>query len=377
MGESLNNRAVWLSSFSSPSEVVSLPIPTATQGSAVIRVEATFLTPYTDAVHSGKLAALHLKPPFVPNPGAVGRIYAVGSDSVKMKPGDLVYVDPTVRARDDPKVIIMQGHHGGDDTDAHQKLMHEWRDGSLQQFQKVPLENCFLLNEQRLLGELTYTSVDLTLLPVYMVAAGALIEAANIKAGETVVIGPSGGSFGGAAVEVALALGANVIALGRNKQKLEDMKLALGSPDRLQHVVMTGNVESDAVAIKGVAPEDGVDVYNDWTPGKFATPLYLSAASHALKGGGRVVLSGGAGGDLVLPHLVMVHKNLQVTGRWMYQPATAQLVINMVTAGFLKIGKRNGAEVATFSLDAHHAAIENAAKNGGWGNFTVVTPHAK
>jgi hypothetical protein len=61
----------------------------------------------------------------------------------------------------------------------------------------------------------------------------------------------------------------------------------------------------------------------------------------------------------------------------MYQPTTAQLVINMVTAGFLKIGKRNGAEVATFSLDAHHAAIENAAKNGGWGNFTVVTPHAK
>ncbi|CAN9337863.1 unnamed protein product [Alternaria alternata] len=117
MGESLNNRAVWLSSFSSPSEVVSLPIPTATQGSAVIRIEATFLTPYTDA-----------------------------------------------------------------------KLMHEWRDGSLQQFQKVPLENCFLLNEQRLLGELTYTSADLTLLPVYMVAAGALIEAANIKAGETVVI---------------------------------------------------------------------------------------------------------------------------------------------------------------------------------------------
>jgi NADPH:quinone reductase-like Zn-dependent oxidoreductase len=255
--------------------------------------------------------------------------------------------------------------------------MHEWRDGSLQQFQKVPLENCFLLNEQRLLGELKYTPADLILLSVYMVASGAIIEAADIKAGETIAIGPSGGSFGGAAVEVALALGANVIALGRNKHKLEAMKLALGNPDRLQYAVMTGDIERDAAAIRDLAPEDGVDVYNDWTPGEFATPLYLSAASHALKGGGRVVMSGGAGGDLVFPHRVMLHKNLKVIGKWMYHAATAQLLINMVIAGILKIGKKNGAEVATFSLDAHHAAVENAAKYGGWGNFTVITPHEK
>jgi NADPH:quinone reductase-like Zn-dependent oxidoreductase len=277
------------------------------------------MTPYTNAVHSGKLAAaLHHEPPFVPNPGAIGRIHAVGRDSVKLKPGDLVHVDPTVRARDDPKVMVMQGYHGGDDTEVHKKLMHEWGDGSLQQFQKVPLENCFLLNEQRLLGELAYSPADLSLLVVYIVAAGAIIEAADIKAGETIVIGPSSGSFGGAAVEVALALGANVIAVGRNKQKLEDMKLALRSLDRLQHVVMTGYVESDIVAIKKVAPEDSVDVYNDWTPAKFATLLYLLAAPHALKSGGRLVLSGGAGGDLVLPHLVLVYKSLQIIGQWMY-----------------------------------------------------------
>jgi hypothetical protein len=50
MDEQLENRALWLSSFSSPPEVVSLPVPPVTQGSAVIRVEASFLTPYTDAV---------------------------------------------------------------------------------------------------------------------------------------------------------------------------------------------------------------------------------------------------------------------------------------------------------------------------------------
>ncbi len=61
----------------------------------------------------------------------------------------------------------------------------------------------------------------------------------------------------------------------------------------------------------------------------------------------------------------------------MYYPAKAQLVINIVTAGILKIGNRNGAEVAaTFSLDARHAAAKNEAKNGGWETFTIPNSHA-
>jgi hypothetical protein len=74
----------------------------------------------------------------------------------------------------------------------------------------------------------------------------------------------------------------------------------------------------------------------------------------------------------------MLHKNLKAMRVWMYYPATAQLVINMVIAGILKIGIRNGAEVAaTFSLDARHAAAENKAKNGAWETFTILNPHAQ
>jgi NADPH:quinone reductase-like Zn-dependent oxidoreductase len=374
MGELSENRALWLSSFSSPPQVISLPIPTATAGSAIIRVEATFILPYTNAVHSGKLPGLGLKPPLVPNPCAIGRIHAVGSDAGKLKPGHLIFVESFVVARDDPKVKIMQGHMSGP-TEMHSKLSQEWRDGGLQQYQKVPLENCYLLNEQRLLGELKYSTADLTLMPVCMAAAGALVEAADIKPGETIAIGPSGGSFGGATVEVALALGANVIALGRNKHKLEAMKIALGNPDRLQYAVMSGDVDRDTATIKALAPEDGIDVYNDWTPGGTETPLYLSAATHAMVKGGRIVLSGGATGNVVFPHNLMVFNDLKIMGKSMYTRSSAQLIIKMVEAGTLKVGSRSGAKVATFSLDAASAAIQNAAKNGGWGNYTVVTPH--
>lgn len=107
MIEPSENRAFWLSSFSSPGKVISLAIPTATTGSAIVRVEATFILPYTNAAHSGKLPALGLKPLLVPDPCAIGRIYATGSDSVKLKPGDMVLIESMVVARDDAKVSIM------------------------------------------------------------------------------------------------------------------------------------------------------------------------------------------------------------------------------------------------------------------------------
>ena len=51
----------------------------------------------------------------------------------------------------------------------YQKLLHEMRDAKLQQRKTAPLQNFFFLNEQRLLGDLRYTSAHLTLLPVYVV----------------------------------------------------------------------------------------------------------------------------------------------------------------------------------------------------------------
>jgi threonine dehydrogenase-like Zn-dependent dehydrogenase len=316
MSEITENCALWFSSFSSPLELVTLPAPTATQGSAVIHILSTLIIPYTNAVHSGKLPQLNLEPPFVSNPSAISRVHTLSSDSVKLKPGDFVFVDSTIRARDDPDIIVMQGHHGGDGEKGHRKLMREWRDGSLQQFQKVPLENCYALNEDRLIQDLKYTPAEIIAISVYLVAAGAIMEAADVKIGETIVIGPAGGSFGGAAVEVALALGANVIALGRNKQKLENMKQALGNPDRLRIVTMTGNVTYDAAVIKKTIPGgSGAEIYNDWTPGEISEPLYLAAALQAIKEGGRVVMSGGASGNVTFLYLTLLHKNLKIIGK--------------------------------------------------------------
>ncbi|WYZ35032.1 hypothetical protein EsH8_I_001308 [Colletotrichum jinshuiense] len=370
------NRALWLSSYSEPLKVIDLPIPEAPTGTVVVKILAAPIVPYTHLVHTGKLPQLNIEPPFVPNPNAIGRVHAVGPDAVRVKPGDLVYVDATTRGRDDPvNVMVMIGHLGGAGN-AGQKLMKEWRDGSLQQYQKVPLENVYPLNEKRLFGELGYNPAVLQSIAHYSVAAGALLEAADIKVAETVVVGPSGGSFGGLAVEIALTVGCNVVALGRSENKLAAMRKKLNNNPRLKTVVMTGDDEADAAAILAATPNGaGADVFNDWTPGELKNPPYLNAALRTLKREGRIILSGGASETLTIPYAMVGIKNLKLQGKWMCERPTLLQLINMIEGGQLMIGEESGTEVEVFSLDQHHEATEYARVNGGWRNYTVIAPN--
>lgn len=370
------NKAIWLSSYEEPPSLVKLPIPQATAGAVVIRVLATAIVPYTHLVHSGKLPQLNMNLPLVPNPNAVGRIFAVGPDAVNVKVGDLVYTDATVRARDDPSVVIMSGHHGGEGASGQKLMQGEWRDGSLQQFQKVPLENVYRLEENKLVHGLGYSPSILQSIAHYSVAGGAIIEAADVKVAETVVIGPSSGSFGDLAVELALLLGANVIALGRSESKLVAMKEKLNNHPRLHYVVMTGDVALDMEAILRTTPNGaGADVYNDWTPGEVASPPFLPAAARAMKRKGRLVLSGGSPGSLDIPYAFIVHKDLQVKGKWMCERKTLLQLINMIEMGQLNIGIESGTKITSYSLDELEKAVEYASKNGSWRNYTVVEPN--
>ncbi|KAF4901626.1 alcohol dehydrogenase [Colletotrichum fructicola] len=371
----LTNRAVWLSSFSKPLSVVDLPVPNADVGTAVVKILATGVAPYTHLIHSGKLPALNLTPPLVPNPSGIGRIHDVGTDAVRLKKGDLVFIDGLNRARDDANVALMPGHMTGGHPDAQKLMRGVWRDGSWQQFQKVSLEVCFLLDEKRLCGDLGYNAAVLHTIAHYAVPAGALLEAARVKTAEVVVVGPSGGSFGGSAVEIALAVGAEVIALGRSEGKLAAMRERLANP-HLKTVVMTGDDQVDAAAILRATPNNrGADVFNDWTPGELATPTYLSAAVLAMKQSGRIVLSGGAGDKCRLPYGLLILKNIQLIGKWMYERQTLDQVINMITQEQLRIGQESGTEITTFGLDGHEDAVEHARKNGGWRSYTVIEPN--
>ncbi|KAH9203823.1 hypothetical protein DL95DRAFT_430555 [Leptodontidium sp. 2 PMI_412] len=345
--------------------VIDLPMPQAGPGSAVIKVLASLITPFSKYIHDGSLAVYNLTLPLVPNPGNIGRVHSAGPDSVYLKPGDLVYFNPWIKARDDPTVSIIQGHHGG-----------EGPNGSLQQYQKVPLEGLFVLDEARLCGELGYQLAELKEIALQSMVYAALVEAGSLQAGDTVIIGPATGTFSSIAVEVALILGANVIALGRSKEKLGHLWQTLGNPDRLKYVVMTGNNDVDFAAILKATPNGaGAEIFNDWSSGSLHSPPYFSAAFRAVKQDGRVVLSGAPSGNIEIPYTLAMHKNIKIQGKLMANRGAIESTIKLITSGVLKVGRKGGAEVSIFNIEQFGEAEDFAAKHGGWKNYTYITPN--
>ncbi|VUC23492.1 unnamed protein product [Clonostachys rosea] len=371
------NKALWLTSFSKAPSIVDRPVPEASTGSIVIRVLAAGVLPYTHLVHTGQIPQLNLRLPLVPNPCAVGLICATGPDAVRVQNGDLVYFDGTARGRDDPEVVVMPGHHGGEGSRGLMLSEGEWRDGSLQQYQKVPLESVHVLDKARLLGELGYSPVDLQTVSFFCVVGGAIMQGADLRPAETIIIGPSGGTFSGIAVEMSLALGANVVALGRNEAKLADMKKRLQCPGRFSYVVMTGDRDADQAAILKQTPNGaGADVYNDWTPSWVNQSPYLLAGAQSLKKRGRVILSGGTMSEVIgVPYQLVVGRELRILGSFMSSRDTVRKVIRMVEQGMLNVGARSGSEVSVFSLDQHEEAIAHSSEQSGWRKYTVITPN--
>ncbi|KAE9578611.1 hypothetical protein CGMCC3_g5378 [Colletotrichum fructicola] len=370
------NFAMRLTAFGAPLTKVELPVPEASAGTVVVRNLATSLTSYMHLILDGKLPQHNLQLPVIPNPPCVGRIHAVGPDAVRLKSGDLVYIQPMVQARDDPYTKIVQGHICGTSDGAY-RLWEEWKEGAFQQYTKVPLENCILLNEDRLCGELGYRPAVLQSIANYAVSAGAIIEAAKLKPAETIIIGPSSGMFSGLAVEIALAVGGNVIALGRSESKLAAMKQKIGGdPGRLKYVVMTGDDETDYRAIMQATPDGaGAEVYNDWTPEGNTGAFYLSAASRTLKFNGRIVLSGGTTAGLGgLSYISAVTRDLQILGKWVCNRQTVEQLLGMVTCGLLRIGVDSGTIVKEFTLDQVMEAVEYARENVAWRHYAVVCP---
>lgn len=371
----LTNRALWLSSFDKPLELIDLPVPTATPGSAVVKVLNTVLFPYAEEIHEGKLTVFNLQLPLVPHPSQIGRIHAVGPDAVTAKPGDLVFFSAPVSARDDPEVSIVQGHHGGEGPRGRALMQGEWRDGALQQYQKVPLENVFVLDEGRLCGQLGYTPADLHEISFYGMAAGSLCEAAGLRAGETVLIGPATGTYGGITSDMALAMGANVIAMGRNKDLLEGLARKLGHHERFSYVVMTGDDAADAAAILKASPKGrGVEVYNDWAPAAVEGSPFFSAAIQTVRPEGRVVLSGAPSGHIRVPYTLVMHKNIRMIGKVIVGRGGIEQTIKMVESGLLKLGKRGGSTHDVYALEDHHEAFVKA-KSCGFRVYTDISPN--
>jgi len=358
-------KAAILKAFGSPLEVGTLPQPVLGTGEIIVDVVAAPVLPYANEVFSGARKYL-LELPVVPGTGAVGRVRAVGPDATHLVPGDWVLCDPAVRSRDDALSpdITLQGLSARGEGGL--RLQRYFRHGSFAEQMRIPTENAVRMGAIPEADAAAWCPVTTFLVPY-----GGLL-AANLQAGETVLISGATGHFGSAGVAVALAMGAGcVIAPGRNEAALADLARRFG--DRLRAVKLTGDENTDRERMRQAAPGP-IDCVLDILPPSAST-IPVRAAVMAVRPYGRVVLMGGVGmlggPGLELPYPWLMRNGITLRGQWMFSPDAVVRLIGLVRSGLLRL---DAFEVTAFGLDDANDAVAHAAANAGPFKMTVLRP---
>lgn len=345
-----------------------LPTPAPNHGSAIVRIEAAGILSYHHEIYSGA-RGYEFPKPIVGGISAIGCVASLGPDSVALKPGQLVYVDCVIHARDDPDALFVTAIHEGM-TEGSKKLIRDvWRNGTFAEFANVPLENCIPLDEARLCGSLGYAIEDLMYMCQLLVGYGGLRDI-RLEPGETVIVAPATGGFGGAGVQVAVAMGARVIAMGRNEEELNRLRehVLKGSPGaNVETVKLTGDEDTDAAALLAFGAADAV---LDFTPPAASKSTHVRSATRALRRGGRVSLMGW---NENVMHPDTAARNITLKGKLMYEREDILLFVKMLERGLFPRGK-SFVDTKAFRLDEWREALDTAAEHIGIGRYVVFKP---
>ncbi|KKY25084.1 putative isopropanol dehydrogenase [Phaeomoniella chlamydospora] len=354
-------------SLDRPFSLKSIPTPDVTPGSIVVKVLACAVQSNLKEMFSGQ-GPFKFPTPIVPGTRAVGRVAITGPDTTSLSVGQLVMLDPFITARDNPDLQIIWGTFGGP-CPASQKLMADnWRNAAFAEYTRVPLENCFPLNEKTLCGDLGLTFSELTHLGSSIVAYGGL-RGIDLRAGENIIVAPASGIYSGATVQVADAMGANVITVSRNLEVLKKLQTTF---PRIKIVPLKGDYEEDLAALSKFGL---IEAYADISPHGATGSTHVRSCLMALKEYGRAALMGVIAADIAIPYVTAVFKNLTIRGSYMYKKEDVRGLIRLAESGVLKCGKAGGVEViGEFKLEELDQACEAAAANTNAGQIVTLVP---
>ena len=248
-------------------ELVTLDDPEPGPGELLVDVHAAGLN-FPDVLVIAGQYQVKTEPPFIPGNEAAGVVAAVGDGVGRFKVGDSVIAMP----------------RGG--TFAEKCVVSEAL--------AMPL-----------LPGLDFAQ-GAGFAVTYGTSYHALRQSAGLKAGERVLVLGAAGGVGITAVEIAKAMGAEVIAAASNDDKLEFARTA-GADHLINY--SEGSLRDQ---VKALTDGEGVDVVYDPVGGELALQALRSLAWH-----GRYLVIGFASGDIPeLPANIALLKEASIIGVW-------------------------------------------------------------
>ncbi|KIW93664.1 uncharacterized protein Z519_06269 [Cladophialophora bantiana CBS 173.52] len=324
-----HHRVLVLEAVGAGFKTKTVPMPCLDAGSAIVQVLSAGVLSYHREIYNGQR---HYSFP--------NRSSAASARSHASQRWDLM------------RLFVTAIHEGMNDR-SKKLITNVWRDGVFAQDAKPPLENCIPLDETKLCRQLGYATNDLMYLYLLLVAYGGFRDI-RLEPGETVVVSPATGRFGGAGVQVAVAMGARVIAMRRNEKELARLSAHIkrGIPRACIEIVkLTGNLETDTVALQAFGTID-------------------ASAVRALRRGGRCSIMGYV--EDVMDYKVMA-LNIASKGKLMYEREDVVLFVKMLESGLFPRGK-DFADVKAFAMEDWKEALDRAAEHIGIGKVVVIEP---
>jgi D-arabinose 1-dehydrogenase-like Zn-dependent alcohol dehydrogenase len=192
-----------------------VPDPVLRPASAVIRLDAAFVSPFITRVIDGSGGYTTPPRPFTPGTDAIGTVEAVAGSIRGLDIGQRVYCDmyiePDHPAATGERAFIGNFAMGPQSVD----LLQEWPDGVYAEKVCLPVKCVFPIG-----SDIPVAAPVLCRLG-WLATAYAGLRKANMAPGAVVAVNGASGLLGSSAVVAALALGASwVIAIGRRKEAL-------------------------------------------------------------------------------------------------------------------------------------------------------------
>lgn len=328
-------------------EFTDFPTPEPKPGEALVHLRAAALNRMDVMVRNG-WPGLKLELPHINGADGAGEIAALGDGVAELKLGDHVAINANLGCG---QCEFCQ--RGQDNMCREWRLLGETVRGTYAEYISLPVRQLY-----RLPKGLDFHAAAAAAL-VYQTAWHSMAKRGNVKAGEIVAIVGAGGGVNSASIQVAKYLGARVLVIGSNANKLEKAA-ALGAD-----ILIERSKEEDwSKAVFLATEKRGVDVVVDNVGTTF--PLSL----RALRKGGRLLTVGNSATPrFEIDNRYIFAKHLSIIGSTMSTLADFAEVMDLVAAGKLRpvIDK-------TFPLKEAAAAQERLWRGENFGKITLDIP---
>lgn len=203
---------------------------------------------------------------------------------------------------------------------------------------------------------------------IYATSHHALVDRAQLKAGETVLVLGAAGGVGTSAIQIAKAMGARVIAAASTQEKC-DLCKSIGADATINY-----STENLREAIKALTNGKGPDVIYDPVGGDFAEPAFRSIAWR-----GRYLVVGFASGPIpALPFNLALLKGASIVGVFWGDFARKEAKANAAMMGELAQwyvqGKIKPVIDRAMPMAELKAAYARMGSRGVMGKLVMVNP---